>query len=351
MIKIDGGSLSGSGTIVRYSAALAVVLGKNLLITNIRAKRPKPGLRRQHLTAIQACARFSGGHVEGAEVGSKEILFRPGSFIIPGHYLFDIGSAGAVTLLGYTLLIPALLAPEPCRFILIGGLFQDFAPTAYHFKYCLLPLLERMGASVETEIVRPGYVPEGKGRLDLTVQPAGGGLMPFSGLERGQFHSVKIMALASHLSGAQVGARMAEACEKTLRREGFTADSQIVEDSSAPQKGAALLTWGVSDTGAVIGSDMAGARGRSSEKIGRSTANRLIRSMKSGAYVDAHLADQLVIFAAMAEGVTRYTSPEITDHIETNLWLVEEILGAKTSVQGNVIEIEGVGIDPGNSPG
>ena len=328
---------------MRYSVALATLLGKKLRVVNIRKKRAKPGLRRQHLTAIQACARISGGNVEGAEVGSNEIIYKPGSHVIPGNYHFDIGSAGSTTLLGFTLSIPTLFAAETCHFTLVGGLFQDYAPTAFHMKYCLLPMLSRLGAVMDLQIVRPGYVPKGEGILKITVQPANHRLVPFVGLDQGGINTIKLKALSSHLSEANVGPRMVNACEQILKKEGFDTQVGILEDAISAQKGAALLAWTISKTGAILGADMAGSRGRSSERIGRSVAYALLSDIHTNAFVDTHLADQLIIYAALAQGTTSYRVPTITEHIESNLWLVEEILGAKTQIKGLELTIKGIG--------
>jgi RNA 3'-terminal phosphate cyclase (ATP) len=343
MIVIDGSSYSGSGTILRYGVALATLMGRALRVTNIRAKRPKPGLRHQHLAAVLACVAFSGGRVDGAEVGSQEIAYYPGPCVNPGRYAFDVGSAGSTTLLSFSLMIPALYAAGPCAFTLTGGLFQDFAPSAFHMKHCLLALLARMGARVSLHAARPGYVPQGQGRLTMTVEPLTGPLQPLRLLRQGKVGTVRGISLASHLAEQRVARRMAHTCTRVLQERGLTANVEIREDTSAAQRGAALMIWTAPHAQGILGAGMAGAQGRSSERIGTSVAADLLTDLSTGATVDRHLADQLVIFAALADGTTSYRIPEVTDHVETNLWLVQEILGAKTDVQGNVVTVQGIG--------
>ena len=145
MKVIDGGVKSGSGTIVRYSVALASLLGKEIRIQNIRQRRDKPGLRAQHLKVIQACQEMCHGVVENAEVGSKEITYIPRARFNGGEYHWDIGTAGSTTMFAQALLPLACFAEKPSKFRLEGGLFQDFAPSAYHMKFVLLPLLKKNG--------------------------------------------------------------------------------------------------------------------------------------------------------------------------------------------------------------
>jgi RNA 3'-terminal phosphate cyclase (ATP) len=343
MIEIDGSQHSGSGTILRYSMALATLIGKPLRVTNIRSNRPKPGLRHQHLAALLACARISGGRVEGAEIGSPEIVYYPGSALAPGDYAFDVGSAGSTTLLSFALIIPALFASGPFRFTVTGGLFQDFAPSASHMRHCLFLLLEQMGARVSLDVLRPGYVPQGKGRLAVQVHPLSGLMKPLHLTDQGKVDVIRGVALASHLSHQRVAQRMAQTCVRLLRAEGLRADIQIIEDDTAPQKGAALTVWAETKTGTMLGCTVAGAPRRSSEKIAEAVASDLVKDLRTGATVDRYLADQLIIFAALADGTTTYLIPVLTEHVRSNLWLVEEILGAKTEVRGNVLSVTGIG--------
>ena len=142
MIEIDGSHKSGSGTIVRDAVSLATLTGQELRLTNIRARRDKPGLRPQHLKGIEACSQICQGKLEGAKVGAREIRFKPGEKISGGD--FDIGTAGSTTMLVSILLPVALFAKGASTYRITGGLFQDFAPSAYHLKYVLFPILKQM---------------------------------------------------------------------------------------------------------------------------------------------------------------------------------------------------------------
>ncbi|MDW8103260.1 MAG: RNA 3'-terminal phosphate cyclase, partial [Anaerolineae bacterium] len=207
MIEIDGGQKSGSGTIVRTAVALATLLGEELHLWNIRAKRDNPGLRPQHLQAIKACQEICRGEVEGAKVGSREIIYRPGKEIRGGKYQWNIGTAGSTTMLALTILPLACFASAPLSCRVTGGLFQDFAPSAFHTKYLLFPLLYRMGLKAKMEIIRPGYVPEGGGIIQIEAEPAPLGSLVLN--SRGKVKGIRGIALSSHLEEARVSHRMA----------------------------------------------------------------------------------------------------------------------------------------------
>lgn len=343
-LHINGAERSGSGTIVRYAVALSALAGRELHLTNIRARRDKPGLRPQHLRAVEAVRDLCGGRLEGAVVGASEILFQPGTEIQGGSYRWDIGTGGSAVMLALTILPPAVRAGAAGTFRITGGLFQDFAPSAYHLKRVLLPLLSRMRVDARLEIVRPGYVPKGGGELLLEVRPAAAGLNPLVLDKQGRTDSVSGIALSSHLAERRVGERMAAAASKVFRTAGHEARIDVVEDTQSLQPGAALAAWVVTTTGCILGADQAGQPRRPAEHIGRHVARTLLADLAAGATVDRFAADQLVIFAALARGKTVYRVPLLTEHLETNLWLVEKILGAGVGVENNVVQIRGVGL-------
>ena len=343
MITIDGAAKSGSGTIVRYSIALASLLGKEIKIENIRAKREKPGLRAQHLKVIQACQEMCHSTVSNAVIGSREITYVPKERFKGGEYHWNIGTAGSTTMFAQALLPLACFAERPSKFRLEGGLFQDFAPSAYHMKFVLLPLLREIGIRAQFKIIRPGYVPRGGGIIEMEVEPVEK-FEPLSLIEQGDILGIKGIALSSHLKEREVSRRMAKECRKTLSSYGFRAEIEEIYDESSLQEGAALAIYAEMSSNARIGSDRAGRPGRSSESIGRYVAQSFVEDVKTGAAVDRYVADQLIIYAGLAEGTTRYSVPSITEHVETNLWLIEKFLRSKTNARGNLIEIEGIGL-------
>lgn len=348
MIEIDGSQKSGSGTILRDGVPFSVLTGEDLHMTNIRSKRRKPGLRPQHLKAAEACAEICGGRLKGASVGSTDIVFAPGNRIRGGEYHFDIGTAGSATMLAMAVLPLALFADGPSVYRITGGLFQDFAPPAFYFQHVLLPVLRRMGIQAELTILRPGYVPRGGGRIEFHIEPLRRKLRPLRLAEQGRITAVKGIALSSLLKDRRVSERMAASCNKVLASEDLEADIEVLYDEKESpvyaepslQSGAALMIRADTDSGCVIASDTAGARGRTSEFIGRKTAARLIEDIRTGATVDRYLADQLIPYAAFAEGTSEYRIPSVTDHVEARLWLIETFFGAKTRLTEKRLEIE-----------
>jgi len=342
---LDGSRHSGSGTLVRFGVALAALRGEPLHITHARARRPKPGLRAQHVAALKACAELCEGSVEGAEIGSQEVRFRPGPRIRGGVRSFVIGTAGSTTMLALGLLPMACFADSLLDATLIGGVFQDFAPSPHHFQHVLLPALAPMGVRATLEIVRAGYPPAGEGELRLRVEPVRGALAPFERLAAGAVRRVDGVAFASHLAEARVATRMAASCREALVAGGIDADIAIecVEDAASAQPGASLAVWADTSAGFRLGADRAGAHGRSSESIGRHVAGSLLADLASGAATDRHLADQLVLFAALARGRSRWTVPQVTDHVESNAWLAT-LFGARARCEGKVVEVEGIGL-------
>ena len=349
MIEIDGSQKSGSGTIVRDAVSLSVLTGQELHLRNIRAKRDKPGLRPQHLRGVEACSQICQGKLEGAKVGSREIRFWPGEKISGGNFNFEIGTAGSTTMLASILLPISLFAERASTYRLTGGLFQDFAPSTYHLKYALFPMLKEMGVDAELEIIQPGYVPRGGGVIVIRIRPQREKLRPFILLEQGKITEINGIALSSLLRERKVSERMAKECQKELRAKGYNPKIEIVYDAkedpafkkASIQAGASLAIWAKTDTGCLIGSDMAGEPRRTAEFIGKQVAKDLIEDSESGATVDRHLADQLIPFCALADGVSEYLIPRMTEHVETRLWLVEKVIGAKTQVKNNHVIIRG----------
>jgi RNA 3'-terminal phosphate cyclase (ATP) len=351
MIIIDGGQKSGSGTIVRDAVPFSVLTGEELFLTNIRANRPKPGLRAQHLRGIEASAHICQGKLAQATIGSKNIRFKPGKGIRGGTFKWDIGTAGSTTMLALSVIPLALFADKPSHYEITGGLFQDFAPSMYHVKYVLLRILETMGINVHIKIIRPGYVPKGKGLIQMKVLPVKEFIQPLIRVDRGKTTRIKGMALSSLLQKRNVSDRMAKECQTRLKSKGYVSDIEVLYDNknnpvyskTSVQAGASLAVWAETDTGCLMGADMAGAPGRPAEYIGKKVADHLIQVLETQATVDEHVADQLIPFCGLAHGWSSYIIPQMTAHIQTRLWLIEKMLGAKTEMKDNKLRIRGIG--------
>jgi RNA 3'-terminal phosphate cyclase (ATP) len=190
---------------------------------------------------------------------------------------------------------------------------------------------------------RPGYVPQGGGILYLKVRPVRSVLRSLPLEQSGPVEKLWGIALASHLEERKVSLRMAEAAKKVLTAAGYQADIEVRYDTSALQPGAELAAFADLCGGLRLGADRAGAPGRRSEAIGRHVAQQLLEDLRSGATLDRHAADQLIPFAALAEGESRFRIPHITDHVQTSAWLAKEFLGAEVRIQENTLTISGIG--------
>jgi len=241
-------------------------------------------------------------------------------------------------------ILPVLaFRPTPTIVEIRGGLFQDFAPSVFHLQHVVLPLLHHMGLEVTLHMNRPGYVPSGKGSLSLKVNPLTHGLQPIILDQPSPVEKIWGIALASHLAERQVSERMAEAATKQLARVGHSAELTILNDTSAEQPGAALALFADCAGGIRLGADRAGALGRRSEDIGRYVVQHLLADFQTGATVDRFAADQIIPFAALAGGTSQFLIPQMTDHVQTGIWLARLFFGAEATTNDHHLEIQGVG--------
>jgi RNA 3'-terminal phosphate cyclase (ATP) len=221
--------------------------------------------------------------------------------------------------------------------------FQDFAASPHHLQHVVAPMLRRMNANIDLRVERPGYVPGGAGVIRLTVVPPPRGLTGLTLADTGTVDTVRGIAIASLLAGRQVSDRMAASCEAALEKAGLACEIERVLDNDARHAGAHLSIWSESSTTCRFGADRAGTLGRTSEAIGEYVARTFLADVRTGATVDRHLADQLVLFAAVAHGRSTYTVPEVTDHVLSNLWLVRQF-GATASVTDAVVAVDGIAL-------
>ncbi|HXV85022.1 MAG TPA: RNA 3'-terminal phosphate cyclase [Candidatus Binatia bacterium] len=343
MLEIDGSRYSGSGAIVRQAVAFAALTGNAVHVTNIRVRRPKPGLRRQHVQVVEAIRQLVGGASEGVVQGSQEIVFRPGKPSRNQRYTWDIGSAGSTTSLAIAVLPILAFGPSPVSIELRGGLFQDFAPSFYHLEHVLLRLLGRMGIKAAARMDRPGYVPTGGGILRLDVTPVQNVLEALVFEKPGALETIWSIALSSRLKGQSVSDRMAQALTGAFAAAGYKAQVRVLYDDTALQPGAGLAAFADLGGGSRLGSDRAGAPGRRSEVIGRYVARQLLEDLKTGATLDRYASDQIIPFAVLAFGESRFRIPRITEHVESSVWLCREILGAEVKAEGHELLVKGIG--------
>lgn len=338
MLTIDGSQGEGGGQIIRTSLALSLVTGTPFRVYNVRARRDKPGLRQQHLTAVRAAERIGQAQVEGAAVGSSEFTFRPGK-VLPGEYNFDIGTAGSTTLVLQTVLPPLSMADAPSVLTLEGGTHNAFAPPFDFLQKTFLPLVSRTGAHVYAELERYGFYPRGGGKFSVIIEPAAAdGVRRLEILERREIRARRATALVVNLPP-----HIAERELAVLRQKlGWDEELLHVETSTdAYSPGNVVLIEIESEQLTMVFSRL-GERGVRAESVAQKAAEEAARYLALGVPVDEHLADQLLIPLAIGAGGAYRTGP-LSLHTTTNVEVIRKFLDVEIStveIAPDVWEIE-----------
>jgi RNA 3'-phosphate cyclase len=333
MIEIDGSYGEGGGAILRQSLGMAAYVGSPVHVYNIRAGRHKAGLAPQHLKAVEAVAAVCGAQVRGLGLGATEITFDPGD-IRSGTFTFDIGTAGASTLLLQALLLPCFYREGEYDFRLIGGTDVPWSPPVDYMRQVTLRSLGRAGPT-DVTVRRRGYYPKGGGRLQARIT---GTLAPATPIEFGSPGVVEAIRGVSHaaraLQGRRVAERQADAADHLLKRLGFPVEI-AAEYSNSANPGSGITVWTESADGPSLGGTALGAKEKPADEVGREAARALIDAMDSGAAVDRYLADQLIPFLAVRGGTL--SAAQITPHVRSNLHIAELILGSRFEIEGTTI--------------
>lgn len=342
MFEVDGGQKSGSGTILRLAIAVAAIKQQPLHITNIRQNRPKSGLKHQHLEAVLTAAKLCNAKVEGASLGSRELWFTPCA-IRGGNVEAVIETAGSIPMLFLATLPICLYAQNPVRLhVAKGGTDTIHAPTINYMRHVLLPTLKTIGVEAEIEVHRYGYYPKGMGQATLTVKP-NPALKPFQRLSFGKVAGIRGVSVCTFLADRHVAERQAKAAADTLLQKGCQPQIEVANDESNPiQKGSSIVLWAQTDTGVLLGADGIGELRKMAEAVGREAAQKLLAELQAEPTVDVFLADMLIPYMALSEGKSAFLTREVTEHIESNIWLMEKMLNVKFSIQklNNLYRVE-----------
>ncbi|MES2820596.1 MAG: RNA 3'-terminal phosphate cyclase [Pseudomonadota bacterium] len=322
-LELDGAI--GGGQVLRSALSLSMVSGRAFRIINIRAQRSRPGLLRQHLTAVLAAAEICGAQVEGAQLGAMALNFQPGP-IRAGDYSFSIGTAGSCTLVLQTLLPALLQAPDNSRLRISGGTHNPAAPPSDFLQCAWLPLLRRMGAQVELTLLRHGFAPAGGGQLEVQVQP--GPLQPLHLEERGAVLDQQARCLLAGVPG-HVGARELERLAKRLKLPEEALHFVHLPQEQGP--GNALLLEvrceRVTELFAAFGQPRLRA-----EQVADQVAKQARDWLGGETAVAEHLADQLLLPMALAGGGS-FTTPRRTEHLDSNIQVIEAFLPVRIHCQ------------------
>jgi RNA 3'-terminal phosphate cyclase (ATP) len=311
MIDIDGSE--GGGQLLRSALAASALTGEAVHFEEIRGGRPEPGLRPQHLAVVELLADVCDAETSTAEIGTEELTFQPEE-IRPGQYEVDIGTAGSVTLLFDAVLPLATALDGGLSVVARGGTDVKWSPTMAHYRRVKLPLVRQFGLQAVVEVDRSGFYPAGGGEATLRVGPSS--LYPIRLEQRGEFTGARVYSLASQsLAEPAVAERQAEQAVDSLDDAGLDTVEREVRYVAAESPGSALLVrLDYEDTRA--GFDALGEPGKPSETVATEATERATDFHAGDGALDAHTADQMLAFLALADG--RIRIPEVTDHVQTN---------------------------------
>jgi RNA 3'-terminal phosphate cyclase (ATP) len=325
-ITIDGSIGEGGGQILRTALALSMVTGQAFRIENIRAGREKPGLLRQHLTAVNAAAQICGATLDGAAIGSRQLQFSPGK-VKAGEYTFSIGSAGSTTLVLQTILPALLTADGPSSLTLEGGTHNPHAPPIDFLEKAFLPLINRMGPTVHVSLERAGFYPAGGGRFFANIEPTPR-LSPLNLPERGEIKRRLAKAVVAALPG-DIAKRELEKVEQMLRWSGDQLQIRQLPDEWGPGN---LLTLEIESEHVTEVFTGFGMRGVSAEAVAHEACEQARRYLAANVPVGECLADQLLLPLALAGGGSFVTHAP-TRHTNTNIDVIARFLPCRTRVE------------------
>ncbi|MCD6301713.1 MAG: RNA 3'-terminal phosphate cyclase [Staphylothermus sp.] len=355
VIEIDGSMGEGGGQILRYSLGFSAVTLKPVRVINIRAKRKNPGLRPQHLTAINALKTITDAVVEGAYVGSREIYFEPRTRR-SGNYVFNIGTAGSVTLVLQAILPALLFSKGRSRVEIIGGTDVPWSPPIDYMRYVFSHNLGLFGININIQLLRRGHYPKGGGRIVVDIEPIRDHINPINYVDsegivevKGISHAVK---LPRHVAERQARSAVS-LIEKVLGiKPSIEIESYLPDRDPHLGPGSGIVLYALTKVGTMLGSDSLGAKGKRAEIVGEEAAKKLIEEIKSGAAFDRHMGDMLIPYIFLARGTSTIGVSVLTNHTVTAIMVSKKFLPeAEVDISGEIgerakIRIIGVGFSP-----
>jgi RNA 3'-phosphate cyclase len=339
MREIDGSYGEGGGQLLRTSVALAAITGQPVRLYNIRAKRSNPGLAPQHLAAVKAVAALCSAEVKGLAVRSREIFFRPGP---PrgGRFDFSVGTAGSITLVLQAVLPVAAACAEPSQITISGGTDVRAAPPLDYFRHVLLPLLSHVGIKAKIEVQCRGYYPRAGGQITVDVEPS----HPLQSLVMVEPESLARIYGFAHVANlpAHIVDRMtASASAELFAFPAPAIDRTVLSGERAVGSGGAIVL--VAEEGSTrLGASAVAQRGVPAERLGSEAGQLLREEISSGATLDRHAADQVLIYLALAPGTSSFLARTLSLHATSTMWLLEQFLPVhfRTSQAGRLVRVD-----------
>jgi RNA 3'-terminal phosphate cyclase (ATP) len=329
LLEIDGSFGEGGGQILRTSLTLSLLTGRPFRLYNIRAGRSKPGLQPQHLMSVQAAATIGQAKLRGASRGSSDLTFEPGT-VTAGNYRFDIGTAGATSLVLQTIALPlALRGGAPSHVTLIGGTHVSTSPCFHFLDVTWRHYTKMLGVQISLRLVRPGFYPRGGGQVEADIQPCNQ-LATLKFHERGPIRLRGFSAVA----GLSKGIARRQARRTYFRLEENDLKASIGQELWGDGPGTVLAIV-VQTTPAPVLFFGLGARGKPAERVADEAVDQVLAYIRTApAAVDSHSADQLVLPLALADGPSEYTVAEVTEHLTTNIAVIRRFVDREISCDG-----------------
>ena len=345
-LQIDGAMGEGGGQVLRSALSLSLLTRQPFRLSRIRAKRDRPGLRPQHLAAVKAAARVSSAEVRGDRVGSEKIEFIPGT-VQTGDYFFDIGTAGATSLVLQTLLLPLALAPSTSRITIRGGTHVPWSPCFHYLDRQWRPFLNDVGIPFDLTMTMAGFYPQGGGELQAQI-PGGARPKPLKLTERGPLRSIRGLSAVGNLPREIAERQRRQALRRLHRLLPDREPEVVVEELPAASRGTVLLLLAEYDLGQACCFAL-GARGKRAERVADEAVDALVAFLRSDGSVDPWLSDQLLLPLAVADGPSELRTSEVTEHLLTNAEVIRLFLPVEIGVDGPLGGPANVQVRPGPS--
>jgi len=332
ILQIDGSFGEGGGQILRTSLSLSILTAQAIEIINLRAKRKNPGLQRQHLVCLEAAQKISGAKVSGAFLNSKFLRFEPRK-IRPGKYEFDIGTAGSTTLVAETILLPLTLAKRPSEILIIGGTHNPLSPPFHYFSEVFLETLRTLNLKVRANLEKWGFYPQGGGRIRLFIEPSeiSSTSKITKILERGELKSISGLSVVANLP-VSIALRQKDSLIKELKPFSLPEPEIEIEEIKTLSAGTFLFLKLIFEDNLIAGFSGLGKIGKRAEEVGKEVVQQFKDYWSFQKAFDPYLADQLILYLALAKKPFSFTTSRITSHLTTIVWLLEKFLNLKISI-------------------
>ncbi len=331
-LEIDGSEGEGGGQILRSSLTMSAILGKPILIKNIRAGRREPGLQAQHLTCVRAIAEITSAELDGDFLGSQELKFIPKE-LKPGRYFFDVAkvkpSAGSISLVFQTILLPLAFTKNVSLVTILGGTHVPLSPSVTYLQKVYLPIIARAGLIANIKLNKWGWYPKGNGEIVIEIHPAN--LNGIDLLDRGNLKDVEVTSAVSNLP-MNIAERQQSEALKILRANDIMASSKLINAPSIGQGTSVFILMDFEKSKA--GFESLGSKGKRAEQVAKEACEKSIDFLRTDACIDEHLADQLIPIIALSKGSSCFKTSRITRHLLTNISVAEKFLSIKFKISG-----------------